>query len=214
MKSLIGQQFGRYSVVAYSGKRARYHMWHCVCSCGNSKILRHDFLVSGRAKSCGCLLLETNQEQHHSKMVERFHSSYTTIAECGCWIWDRSCDKGGYGWFAFERSKTGKAHRASWFIHFGPIPDGLCVLHRCDNPSCVNPHHLFLGTNTENNIDKVTKNRQAYGQRNGMAILNESQIKEIRNLYPDIGCAELARMYKMSNGAIQHIVKRRHWNHI
>lgn len=80
----------------------------------------------------------------------------------GCWEWTASVNRRGYGWLHFggkvER-KALKAHRVSWEIHNGPIPDGLWVLHKCDNPRCVRPDHLFLGDRTDNMRDCAAKGR-------------------------------------------------------
>ena len=91
--------------------------------------------------------------------MERFWNKVMKIVETDeCWEWIAFKNKDGYGLFGYN-GKNQKAHRVSWQLHNGPIPDGLCVLHKCDNPSCVNPNHLFLGTNADNIKDRVNKNR-------------------------------------------------------
>lgn len=75
-----------------------------------------------------------------------------------------SRDRAGYGYFSIK-AKTVKAHRIAWQVAKGEIPNGLCVLHRCDNPGCVNPGHLWLGTSADNNRDRNAKGRQASGER-------------------------------------------------
>ena len=92
-------------------------------------------------------------------MVDRFWEQ--TATGDGCWLWQGSRNNKGYG----QLSKGGRSggsvltHRYSWEIHNGPIPDGLCVCHRCDNPPCVNPEHLFLGTYKDNAVDRRDKGR-------------------------------------------------------
>ena len=81
-----------------------------------------------------------------------------------CWEWLAGKDKDGYGKIKI-RGKTLQAHRVSWGIHNGPIPEGIGVLHRCDNPSCVNPLHLFLGTTLDNMRDRDAKGRNGYSKR-------------------------------------------------
>lgn len=83
-----------------------------------------------------------------------------------CWIWTAGKSPQGYGKMR-AWGKHARAHRVSWVIHKGAIPPGLCVLHRCDNPACVTPDHLFLGTSIDNNIDRDAKGRQARGATSG-----------------------------------------------
>ncbi len=82
-----------------------------------------------------------------------------------CWIWAAYRDKFGYGQFQCGRSRERRANRIAWILERGPISDGICVLHHCDNPSCVNPTHLFVGTHADNVKDKQQKGRSAAGDR-------------------------------------------------
>ncbi len=91
---------------------------------------------------------------------ERFLSLIDRTGPNGCWLWRGRFFRSGYGVF-YQAGKYRKTNRVAWEIFVGPIPAGLHVLHHCDNPSCVNPAHLWLGTHSDNMADKVAKGRQA-----------------------------------------------------
>lgn len=131
-----------------------------------------------------------------------------------CWIWKAALDRKGYG--AFQVSgKVVKAHRFAYELVNGPIPDGLCGLHRCDNPGCCNPAHIFLGTRADNNADMVAKGRdnKAAGVRNGLAKLTDAKVMEIRRLFAS-GCAtkaELGRRFEVTHTTICDVVAEKRW---
>lgn len=106
-----------------------------------------------------------------------------------CWVWKAGKDKNGYGKFSGTAERRhARAHRTSWEIHFGSIPSGLGVLHHCDNPSCVRPAHLWIGTNADNSRDMVRKGRSPTGVRHGSYLHPESRARGDRNgarLYPE-----------------------------
>lgn len=91
-------------------------------------------------------------------MKDRFELKFAQ-AESGCWLWTAGVYPFGHGKFAVGGRRADRAHRVSWRLYRGDISDGLCVLHRCDVPACVNPKHLFLGTKLDNNMDKAIKGR-------------------------------------------------------
>ena len=136
-----------------------------------------------------------------------------------CWIWTGGkTSNGGYGMIRNEDGRGGRhlrAHRVAYELFVAPIPEGMCVLHRCDNPGCVNPDHLFLGTDADNAADSVAKGRQAQGERNGSAKLTQRQVQEIREQYrrgsAEFGCYGLGRQYGVDHSAIFAIVKGRNW---
>jgi hypothetical protein len=100
----------------------------------------------------------------------------------GCMEWLGTITRRGYGVLSIGNRQVG-AHRHAWVLSHGVVPKGMCVCHSCDNRRCVNPEHLFIGTNKDNHDDKVNKGRQAKGQRHGMATLTYAQVREIRALY-------------------------------
>lgn len=146
--------------------------------------------------------------------IRRFWEKTEVGGVDDCWEWKVGKDKDGYGQYWFKKRPT-KAHRASWEIHYGKIPDGLWVLHHCDNPSCVNPRHLFLGTVLDNNRDTIRKNRKhdVRGELHGGVKLTESQVREIRKKYipHEYSTAKLAREYSISQPHAWEIVSGRSW---
>ena len=131
-----------------------------------------------------------------------------------CWIWQGKKDAKGYGFAHFNRSKT-FAHRIAWELTHGPIPDGLCVCHSCDTPLCVNPAHLWLGTRSENTLDRHAKGRSRgpVGTRQHDAKLNSEVAREIRKRYAngDANQYALAREYGVTQTTISGIWRGRLW---
>ena len=127
-----------------------------------------------------------------------------------CWFWIGGKGKNGYG--SFWDKKTKSAHRFSWELHNGLITNDLCVLHTCDNPLCVNPNHLFLGTRLDNMRDRDTKQRQARGENNGRHKLLESDIKLIRN--SNLSISKLAKQFSVSKFTINAVKQKKYWKSV
>lgn len=135
-----------------------------------------------------------------------------TIDEC--WPWNRARVEKGYG-VVYLRKKRWYTHQLSYTVSIGEIPEGMCVCHACDNPPCCNPSHLFLGTNYDNTMDKVSKGRcsRTNGIRNGANKLTEQQVLDIRSEHATgkIGYAALGRRYQVHEQTIKEIVIRKTW---
>lgn len=135
-----------------------------------------------------------------------------------CWQWNGSTTDRGYGQFCVNYQNL-RTHRWAYEEFVGKITDGLHVLHKCDNPSCVNPAHLFLGTHDDNQKDKTAKGRQAKGVRNGQHKLTRAQIDLIRKQYakrrgfrdPIYGQGALARRFGVTQANISYIVLGKTW---
>lgn len=143
-------------------------------------------------------------------LTERFNAKAVPVTESGCWLWTGELSCKGYGIMKIS-GKQCRAHRVSWGLHRGDIPDGQYVLHRCDTPACVNPDHLFLGTVADNNADMTTKGRQARqpGEANGRAKLTLAQVSDIvkdRRLL-----REIAKDYGVHSTTISMIRLGKRW---
>jgi hypothetical protein len=131
-----------------------------------------------------------------------------------CWEWTGAENNKGYG-IIVVRGRRWSTHRYSWFIHKGPIPDGMQVCHTCDNPPCVNPDHLFLGTHAENLQDASRKGRMHPGSRHGMARLSEADVQWIRRLHlmGESGTS-IAGRFEVHPNTIYSVLKGQSWRHV
>lgn len=132
-----------------------------------------------------------------------------------CWVWTASTNQWGYGRLGYGRRNNPKkiaAHRLSWSIHNGTIPEGKLVLHKCDNRKCVNPKHLYLGTSQDNSNDMVRKKRHMFGESHNRAKLTIEQVKEIRELcHSGIRQVDIGNAYGISQFAVSLINRRINW---
>jgi len=209
---LTGQVFGRWSVVSYESAGR----WLCKCECGNERIIPCNQLRAGETKSCGCW----KREKARIRMTEmrrqplpsiKFYSFYDVDPVTQCWNWNGSKDKDGYGIFFMSGGKE-RAHRFSYKHHYQSDPIDLMVCHHCDNPSCVNPAHLFLGTAKDNLQDALQKGRFAIGDLNGRSKLTSDQVKEL--LDSTESGAALAKKWGVNRSTINRIRRGQGWRNV
>lgn len=148
----------------------------------------------------------------------RFWDRVDVCGEDECWEWKGYRNENGYGkMLAFGEQM---AHRVSWIINSGEIPEGIKVLHKCDNPPCVNPEHLFLGTLGDNNKDRHRKGRTVVpdnkGSNHGMSKLKESDVVEILRLHQQgLSNMDIVRKFnKVHKATVYDVIFRRTWSHV
>lgn len=146
---------------------------------------------------------------------DRFHNMVSPEPNSGCWLWTGATKEYGYGVIGLgERGKgIGKAHRVAYELYKGPIPNGMVVCHKCDNPYCANPDHLFIGTLKDNMRDCVRKGRNFIpdnrGERAKWSKLTEDAVRHIRQRA--MAGTEYAKMYGVSKSAIYEIWRGKNW---
>jgi predicted DNA-binding protein (UPF0251 family) len=174
----------------------------------------------------------TDYNQTFAGLYNRFISKVKRTDGDGCWTWTANTRNGRYGAFhMFDRDVM--AHRASWLLHRGEIPDGMCVCHKCDNPICVNPGHLFLGTASDNMRDMSRKGRGgvAKGARNGKSTkpektprgesagqskLTNEQVMALRadGRLSGLSQRKLAEKYGITQATVWNILNGNTWKHL
>lgn len=222
IRDLTGQTFGRWTAIKMVDKPADASQtgayWLFRCKCGTEKV-KAGTGVSNKGGSCGCLKREVNskamkemQLKVHGTLEDRFYRRFTREVS-GCWEWVSHRDKDGYGILPANGPAI-RAHRFS-FEHFNKtkIDQGMVVCHSCDNPSCVNPEHLFLGTVKDNCQDMISKGRDAMiGSKNNKSKLTESDIPKIRN--SKLHNSAIAMEYGVSESTIKRVKNKTLWRHV
>lgn len=152
------------------------------------------------------------------KDIDKFWNKVDIKGEDECWEWLGNLDMGGYGKFYIigPNNTALMAHRVSYFLNFGEIPDGMIIMHFiCDNPKCVNPKHLKLGTQRENVEDCVNKGRRSPQDKdnNNRAILSEKKVIEIKRLFEtgQYSLSQLSKIFGVAHTTISYLLKGKSW---
>lgn len=227
-KNISGQRFGKLKAIEPCAVDARKQLaWICQCDCGTLKIVRVNHLNPSGTQSCGCWKPDLRPTREES--IAKFWSKVNKTGECWLWTGNRQTkhktrNKGGYGTLtrtpvSRAKKKTIYAHRFSWELHFGEIPEGMFVCHHCDVVLCVRPDHLFLGTAADNNTDMTRKGRHwspdYTGEKHPCALVTEVDVVEIRSLRASgVRRATVASLYGMSVSNVSAIANRQNWKHV
>jgi transposase len=147
------------------------------------------------------VLPKSNRAEDMWRMVDKGDSS-------GCWVWKGVTSNTGYGLFRISGARL-FTYRLSYALKYGSIPNELDVCHKCDNPICCNPDHLFLGTRSDNMIDCIIKKRMPQTK------LNPEKVREIRAIYSlGVSYKEIGQRFNVSDWTIRDIIKGNNWRHV
>lgn len=161
-----------------------------------------------------------NTEARYREFEKRFWVLVKIGAPDECWPWDGERKKDGYGNFRYGRFwllyRRHQAHRMAFLLHNKVIDPKLLVMHTCDTPECVNWAHLTQGTNRENTHDAMKKGRLAHGERNGVSLLTEAKVTEMRKSYGtgEVTLKFLGYKYGVTPSAVQYVVTGKTWRHV
>lgn len=146
-----------------------------------------------------------------ASLSEKLDAFSTPVTESGCLLWERKLNSAGYG-VVCHQGKWLLAHRVSWEIANGPIPEGLYVLHKCDTPACLRPEHLYIGSQKENIADCINRGRFARGEDNSKAGLTNRDVLDIRESEDCI--KDIADKYGLHKRTVYAIRSKESWRHI
>lgn len=210
---LASKRKGGYGRIRVAGKTRDAHRVSYEVHAGP---IQNGLRVYHRCDNSSCInpehLFLSTQADNRLPLKESLLAKIAINADTGCWDW-MAAKRRGYGMLGIGGGRTRPAHRISYEIHRGPIPDQLFVCHRCDNPGCVNPAHLFLGTHAENMADRFAKQRQARGVSIGTAKLTEEDVIAIRSSVGETQM-QIAERFNIKQPQVSEIRLGNAWAHV
>lgn len=221
---LTNMKFGRLTVIKPVKIRTvesgyRVQIWEVQCDCGTILNVRsHGNKL--KTLSCGCLQKEIAANRCSSLNLITDYKQYILnnirLNRNGCWLWTNSMFANGYARTGIQYKidvHKRRAYRLSYLLFKGEFNKDLVLCHTCDNPRCVNPEHLFVGTTQDNMDDMKQKGRSLVGEKHHKSKLIESDVVYIRNNV-NVGICELANKFNVSDCTIRDIIKNRSWKHV
>lgn len=199
----------------YNGWPFGYGMCHC--GCGRQTTIAAYARGRGSARRGEpCRFLPGHHGRQRTGIAARFWAKVDIQGPDACWRWLGARKRTGYGNVGGPGGHTMLAHRVAWELTHGPIPVGAFVCHRCDNPPCCNPAHLFIGSPADNMADKAKKGRSPHGEQHSGARLTESDIRAIRAAWAEGGMSQsaIARRFSTSQTTVSLVVRGRLWAHV
>jgi hypothetical protein len=190
-------------------------MLSVICQTCGVAFMRHKSQLARGYKNSFCSRACRDQHHRSMPMVERFDKFCIPEPNSGCYLWIGPAQKctENYWQARFDDKLAG---RVAWQLKYGDIPPGLCVLHKCDNPMCVCPEHLFLGTRKENTMDMMRKGRNRQGIKLGeahpKATVTDDLVRAVRAF--DGPPIAISRALKISRWVVYNILKNRTWRHV
>lgn len=187
----------------------------CV-QCGEIFKIWPSDLKTSKGKYCSnrCQL---DWQGHPDRVLEKFWKHVKIDSMTGCWQWTGGKNEFGYGIFCTDKRRI-RTHRYCWELFKEPIPKGMCICHHCDNPSCINPDHMFIGTQAENMADMRKKHRGSTkprpGTENPAAKLSEQQVRIIFSMNGTVRAEEVAQVFNVKKTSVYNIWSRITWKHL
>ncbi len=208
----VGEKYGKLTLIKYLDKTWS-EQYLCQCECGNTKVEALSNLNRRKRTKFDCGKCPKTDEEFKNWFLARVTKTDS------CWLWNQKLDRDGYGSTMLNNMRL-KAHRAAYFLFVGDFEEGKFVCHKCDNPTCVNPAHLFLGTHQDNERDKDLKGRRPVSIHKSTSLLTATDVINIRKQYNLLTGTNLqryrilAKQFNCSARSVERIIRREQFKYV